>query len=50
MFGSAEVWLSFRSLQTVLFLTYSVFIVLIAYFDETMDSMGGTSHGKVRIQ
>ena len=40
----------YRFLQTGLFLTYSIFIVLVACFDETMDSIGGTSHGKVRIQ
>ena len=30
-----------RLLQTVLFLTDSVFIVLFAYFDESMSSIGG---------
>ena len=29
------------SLQTVLFLTDSVFYVLFAYFDESMSSIGG---------
>ena len=36
-----EVWWMFRLLQTVLFLTDSVFRVLFAYFDESMASIGG---------
>ena len=32
---------SYRLLQTVLFLTNSVFRVLFAYFDESMGSIGG---------
>ena len=31
----------YRLLQTGLLLTDSVFVVLVAYFDETMDSIGG---------
>ena len=27
----------------------SVFVALCAYFDESMDCIGGISHGKVRI-
>ena len=39
-------------LQTVLFLTDSVFYVLSAYFDESMGSIGGggMDHGEVGIQ
>ena len=36
-----EVFKSYRLLQTVLFLTDSVFHVLFAYFDESMSSIGG---------
>ena len=39
MFGVPEVWWMFRLLQTVLFLTDSVFIVLFAYFDASMASI-----------
>ena len=38
IFGVPEVWGMFRLLQTVLFLTDSVFRVLFAYFDESMAS------------
>ena len=41
IFGLAEVFEIYRLLYTVLFLTDSVFVVLIAYFDETMVSIGG---------
>ena len=41
MFGVTEVFESYRLLQTVLFLTDSVFCVLFAYFDASMDSIGG---------
>ena len=37
-FGVTEVCFSYRLLQTVLFLTDSVFRVLFAYFDESMAS------------
>ena len=37
-FGVPEVCVSYRLLQTVLFLTDSVFRVLFAYFDESMAS------------
>ena len=40
-FGITEVFESYRLLQTVLFLTDSVFRVLFAYFDESMSSIGG---------
>ena len=40
-FGVTEVFETYRLLQTVLFLTDSVFRVLFAYFDETMASIGG---------
>ena len=40
-FGVTEVFESYRLLQIVLFLTYSVFRVLFAYFDESMGSIGG---------
>ena len=36
-----EVFEVFRLLQTVLFLTDFVFLVLFAYFDESMGSVGG---------
>ena len=36
-----KVFESYRLLQTVLFLTDSVFRVLFAYFDASMDSIGG---------
>ena len=39
--GVAEVWFEYRLLETVLFLTDSVFIVLFSYFDESMGSIGG---------
>ena len=38
IFGVPEVWVSYRLLQTVLFLTDSIFRVLFAYFDESMAS------------
>jgi hypothetical protein len=41
IFGVREVWEQFASLQTVLFLTDSVFFALCAYFDESMDFIGG---------
>ena len=40
-FGVPEVCVSYRLLQTVLFLTDSVFRVLFAYFDASMASIGG---------
>ena len=40
-FGVIEVYEVFRLLQTVQFLTDSVFYVLFAYFDESMSSIGG---------
>ena len=40
IFGVTEVFESYRLLQTVLFLTDSVFIVLFAYFDESVSSIG----------
>ena len=40
-FGVTEVFETYRLLQTVLFLTDSVFRVLFAYFDESMASIGG---------
>ena len=46
-------FLSYRLLQTVLFLTYSVFRVLFAYFDESMASIGGgggMNHSEVGTQ
>ena len=39
-FGVTEVYEVSILLQTVLFLTDSVFIVLFAYFDESMGSIG----------
>ena len=39
--GVPEVYVLYRLLQTVLFLTDSVFYVLFAYFDESMGSIGG---------
>ena len=39
--GVTEVFKSYRLLQTVLFLTDSVFYVLFAYCDESMSSIGG---------
>ena len=39
--GVTEVYQTSRLLQTVLFLTDSVFRVLFAYFDESMASIGG---------
>jgi len=41
IFGVTEVFESYRLLQTVLFLTDSVFYVLFAYFDESMSGIGG---------
>ena len=41
IFRVLEVCFSYRLLQTVLFLTDSVFYVLFAYFDESMASTGG---------
>ena len=41
IFRVIEVFESYRLLQTVLFLTDSVFRVLFAYFDESMGSIGG---------
>ena len=40
-FGFTEVYKTSRLLQIVLFLIDSVFYVLIAYFDESMGSIGG---------
>ena len=40
-FGVTEVFESYRLLQTVLFLTDSVFYVLFTYFDESASSIGG---------
>jgi len=39
--GSRKVYEVYRLLQTGLFLTDSVFVELVACFDETMDSIGG---------
>ena len=39
--GLQKLFETYRLLQTVLFLTDSVFIVLFAYFDESMSSTGG---------
>ena len=41
IFVVTEVFRSYILLQTVLFLTDSVFRVLFAYFDESMASIGG---------
>ena len=41
IFGVPEVFESYILLQTVLFLTESVFRVLFAYFDKSMASIGG---------
>ena len=41
MFEVPEVYEVSRFLHTGLLLTDSVFVVLVAYFDETMDSIGG---------
>ena len=41
MFGVTEVFESYKLLQTILFLTDSVFFVLFAYFDESMGSIRG---------
>ena len=41
IFEVTEVFESYRLLQTVLFLTDSVFYVLFAYFDASMSSIGG---------
>ena len=43
-------WSMFILLQTVLFLTNSVFDACFACFDGTMDFIVGISHGEVRIQ
>ena len=48
--GVIEILTKPRLLQIVLFLTDSIFLALCAYFDESMDCIGGISHGKVRIQ
>ena len=48
-FGVTGICSKFRLLQTVLFLTDYVFVALCAYFDESMDCIGGISHGNVRI-
>ena len=47
IFRVPEVFESYRLLQTVLFLTDSVFRVLFAYFDESMASIGGMNHREV---
>ena len=41
MFEVPEVYEVNRFLQTGMFLTDSVFVELVACFDETMDSIGG---------
>ena len=41
IFRVTEVWIVSKLLQTVLFLTDSVFYVLFAYFGESMSSMRG---------
>ena len=41
IFGDTEVYEISRLLQTVLFLTDSIFYVLFAYFDESMGCIGG---------
>ena len=41
MFGVPEVFEEIKLLQTVLFLTNSVFRVLFDYFDESMATIGG---------
>ena len=50
IFGVTEVWSMFRLLQTVLFLTNSVFDALFACFDESMDCISDIRHGEVRVQ
>ena len=50
IFGIPEVYVLYRLLQTVLFLTGSVFFVLFAYFDESMASIGAYDNGKVGIR
>ena len=40
-FGVTAVWLKDKLLQIVVFLTYSVSVALCAYFDESMDFIGG---------
>ena len=45
-----EVFELSRLLQTVLFLTDSVFRELFAYFDESMSSIGGMNHREFGIQ
>ena len=49
MFGVTEVWSLFESLQSVLFLTDSIFVALFACFNESVDCIEGISHGEVRI-
>ena len=49
-FEVPEVYEVYILLQTGLLITYSVFVELVAYFDETMDSIGGISHGRLKIQ
>ena len=49
MFRVPEVFESYILLQTVLFLTDSIFRVLFAYFDESMSSIGGMNHTEVGI-
>ena len=48
IFRVPEVCVSYRLLQTVLFLTDSVFVALFACFNESMIVSGGISHGEVR--
>ena len=50
IFGVTEVYSISRLLQTVLFLTDSVFYVLFIYFGESMGSAWGMNHGEVGIQ
>ena len=46
-FEVPKVCVTYILLQTVLFLTNSVFHVLFTYFDESMGSSGGMNHGEV---
>ena len=46
-FRVPEVSVSYRLLQTVLFLTDSIFRVLFAYFDESMGSVRGYEPWKI---
>ena len=48
-FGVPEVFVSYRLLQTVLFLIDSVYRVLFAYFDESMASKEFINHREVGI-